>query len=173
MKNAKAYAVAVLDLCKENNKDINKVVSDLQLISDSFDDEIIKFFKTPKVSISEKKEVITKVFKDLDKDIYGLLMVLVDNNAILSLDDIIEEIKSLIAEEEGYVTVEVTSVHELTIDEIDSIMTYFEKKLNKKVKLQETIDKKLVGGLIIKYNGKIIDGSLFTKSESLKEYLKK
>ena len=41
------------------------------------------------------------------------------------------------------------------------------------VEVKETIDEKLVGGLVIKYQGKIIDGSLFTKQESLKEYLKK
>ena len=47
---------------------------------------------------------------------------------------------------------------------------YFETE---KIELKETIDEKLVGGLVIKYQGKIIDGSLFTKQESLKEYLKK
>ena len=43
----------------------------------------------------------------------------------------------------------------------------------KTINIIETINKELVGGLIIKYDGKIIDGSLFTKQETLKEYLKK
>ena len=40
-------------------------------------------------------------------------------------------------------------------------------------KLTQIEDEKLVGGLIINYEGKTIDGSLLTKQESLKEYLKK
>ena len=57
--------------------------------------------------------------------------------------------------------------------EKENIISYFNKKLNKTIDIIETINKELVGGLIIKYEGKIIDGSLFTKQETLKEYLKK
>ena len=73
----------------------------------------------------------------------------------------------------GVVTVEVLTIYKLSELEKLSITSYFIKKLGKKIELKETIDEKLVGGLVIKYQGKIIDGSLFTKQESLKEYLKK
>ena len=73
----------------------------------------------------------------------------------------------------GVVTVEVLTISKLSELEKLSITSYFIKKLGKKIELKETIDEKLVGGLVIKYQGKIIDGSLFTKQESLKEYLKK
>ena len=46
-------------------------------------------------------------------------------------------------------------------------------KLKKNIIITQIEDEKLVGGLIINYEGKTIDGSLLTKQESLKEYLKK
>ena len=98
---------------------------------------------------------------------------IIDNNKITSLKEVIEELQNLINEENNVVTVEVVSVSKLTEIEKLSIINYFMKKINKKISLKETIDEKLVGGLVIKYQGKIIDGSLFTKQESLKEYLKK
>ena len=59
-------------------------------------------------------------------------------------------------------------------------MKGFEQTMNNKTTLLITIllllsfiFGALVGGLVIKYEGKIIDGSLFNKHEALKEYLKK
>lgn len=173
MKSSKSYAVALMDLCKENNNDLNKVVSDLQLVYSLFDEDFVKFLKFPKISKQEKKDVFNKNFSFLDKNILGLLKVLVDNNDILQLDQIINDLIELINEEKGIIVLDVFSTEKLTELNKQLIKNYFSKKLNKEVQINEFIDDTLVGGLVIKYNGKIIDGSLFTKQESLKEYLKK
>ena len=103
MKSSKSYAVALMDLCKENNNDLNKVVSDLQLVYSLFDEDFVKFLKFPKISKQEKKDVFNKNFSFLDKNILGLLMVLVDNNDILQLDQIINDLIELINEEKGII----------------------------------------------------------------------
>ena len=41
MNNGKPYAKALLDLSKENNIDINQIVSELQLVNSYFDEEFI------------------------------------------------------------------------------------------------------------------------------------
>ena len=53
------------------------------------------------------------------------------------------------------------------------IINNLSKKLNKRIILEEQIKTNLIGGIIIKYEGKVIDGSLITKKQTLKEYLKK
>ena len=173
MSNGKAYAKALLDLSKENNIDINQIVSELQLVNRYFDEEFISFLNNPKISKDNKKEVFKKVFSNLNKHVFASLMVLIDNSKIVYLNEVVTELKNLIDEENGVVTVEVLTISKLSELEKLSITSYFIKKLGKKIELKETIDEKLVGGLVIKYQGKIIDGSLFTKQESLKEYLKK
>lgn len=173
MNNGKAYAKALLDLSKENNIDINQIVSELQLVNSYFDEEFISFLNNPKISKDNKKEVFKKVFSNLNKHVFASLMVLIDNSKIVYLNEVVTELKKLIDEENGVVTVEVLTISKLSELEKLSITSYFIKKLGKKIELKETIDEKLVGGLVIKYQGKIIDGSLFTKQESLKEYLKK
>lgn len=173
MNNGQAYAKALLDLSKENNIDINQIVSELQLVNSYFDDEFISFLNNPKISKDNKKDVFNKVFNNLNKHVFASLMVLIDNNKIVYLNEVVTELKNLIDEEKGVVTVEVLTISKLSELEKLSIISYFIKKLGKKIELKETIDEKLVGGLVIKYQGKIIDGSLFTKQESLKEYLKK
>lgn len=173
MNNGKPYAKALLDLSKENNIDINQIVSELQLVNSYFDEEFISFLNNPKISKDNKKEVFNKAFNNLNKNVFAVLMVLIDNNKIVYLSEVINELLSLIDEVNNVVTVEVISISKLSEIEKLSITNYFIKKLNKKITLKEVIDEKLVGGLVIKYEGKIIDGSLFTKQESLKEYLKK
>ena len=173
MNNGKPYAKALLDLSKENNIDINQIVSELQLVNSYFDNEFVSFLNNPKISKDNKKEVFNKAFSNLNKNVFAVLMVLIDNNKIVYLNEVIQELFNLINEENNIVTVEVLSFSKLSEIEKLSIMNYFIKKLNKKITLKEVIDEKLVGGLVIKYQGKIIDGSLFTKQESLKEYLKK
>jgi len=49
------------------------------------------------------------------------------------------------------------------------VIDYLENKASaKKIALTEEIDEKLIGGFILKYDGKVIDGSLKTNLEELK-----
>jgi len=168
-----AYAKALKDLSLENNIDINQIVSELQLVNSYFDDEFIGFLKNPRISKDNKKEVFKNTFTNLNKYVFSSLLVLVDNNMITNLSDIIVELKELINEEQGIVTVEVETAQELSEIDILKIKQFLFLKLNKKINIIIKLNKNLVGGFIIKYQGKTIDGSLLTKQESLKEYLKK
>lgn len=173
MNNGKAYAVALLDLSKENNIDINQIVNELQLVNSYFDEEFISFLKNPKVSKDNKKDVFNKAFTNINKNVLATLMVLIDNNKIVYLNEVTASLNELIDLQKGIIKVEAVSTKPLSDAEKNAIKIYFNKKLGKSIDLIETIDEQLVGGLIIKYQGKIIDGSLLTKQESLKEYLKK
>ena len=168
-----AYAKALKDLSLENNIDINQIVSELQLVNSYFDDEFIGFLKNQRISKDNKKEVFKNTFTNLNKYVFSSLLVLVDNNMITNLSDIIVELKELINEEQGIVTVEVETAQELSEVDILKIKQFLFLKLNKKINIIIKLNKNLVGGFIIKYQGKTIDGSLLTKQESLKEYLKK
>lgn len=173
MNSAKAYAVAFLEVCKENNSDVESIISELKLVNDCFDSELIKFLESPKISKEEKKELFKKVFVNNQKLTDSFLKVLIDNNNIIILNEVIDEMNRIIDNEKGIVNVEVISANELSDAQVNLITAYFNTKLQKQIKISVTIDPKLVGGLVIKYEGKIIDGSLFNKHEALKEYLKK
>lgn len=173
MSNGKAYAKALMDLSIENNIDINQIVEELKQVNDYFDEEFIKFLSNPKISKENKKNIFKEAFKNLDKNVFALLMVMIDNNNIVNLINVIDELNELINIKEGIICVEVMTTNTLNDNEKETIKLYFQNRLNKKINLIEKIDKNLVGGMIIKYQGKIIDGSLFNKQESLREYLKK
>lgn len=173
MNSAKAYAIAFLEICKENNSDIDTIISELKLVYGYFDKDVVKFLSSPKVNKEDKKSFLSNSFKKIQKVTDSFLKVLVDNSNVTMLNEIITEMINIIDDEKGIITIEVITVNELDAIQKDLIQTYFNNKLNKIIKIKESINPNLVGGLIIKYEGKIIDGSLFNKHESLKEYLKK
>ena len=173
LKAFEAYAKALRELSVENNIDINQIISELQLVVSYFDEEFIGFLKNPRISKENKKEIFNKVFSNLNKYVLSTLLLLVDKDMITSLSDIILEIKQILDCENNIVHLDVITSKELSVEDELKIKSYFTLKLKKNIKITQVIDEKLVGGLIINYEGKTIDGSLITKQESLKEYLKK
>lgn len=173
IKAQEAYAKALRELSIENNIDINQIISELQLVLSYFDDEFVGFLKNPRISKENKKEIFNKVFSNLNKYVLSTLLLLVDKDMITSLNEIILEIKKILDCENNIVHLEIRTSKKLSVEEELKIKNYFTLKLKKNIKITQVEDEKLVGGLIINYEGKTIDGSLFTKQESLKEYLKK
>lgn len=171
MKSTKAYAVAFLDLCTDQNS-IDTAVKELQLVSSHFNQDLIHFLSFPKISKLEKKDVFTKSF-NISKLSMSFIYVLIDNNDILDLPNIIVEIKNLIMTNQGMLKVVVETTQPLPDNDKNLIINNLSKKLNKRIILEEQIKTTLIGGIIIKYEGKVIDGSLITKKQTLKEYLKK
>ena len=71
--------------------------------------------------------------------------------------------------ENGEVIAQLISARELDKEARDVVINYLKIKSGaKKITLEETIDKNILGGFILKYNSKIIDGSLKSNLEELR-----
>jgi F-type H+-transporting ATPase subunit delta len=71
--------------------------------------------------------------------------------------------------ENGEVVAEVTSARELGASSRETVINYITKKSGAKtVVLNEKVDKKILGGFVLKYNSKIVDGSLRSSLNELK-----
>jgi F-type H+-transporting ATPase subunit delta len=82
---------------------------------------------------------------------------------------IIERFKEVWAKEKGELAAELFSARELgpTIREL--VIDYIKEKTGaKKINLQEKIKPELIGGFVLHYNDKIIDGSLKNSLEILR-----
>lgn len=172
MKSTKSYASALLSLCDDINS-YEATIKELQLISSYLDNDFKKFLSYPNISKQEKKDIFTNSFKNISKLTICFIYVLIDNGAILNLDLIIDEMKQLVMLKKGIIKVTVETTKPLSNDEKIIIKQTLSTKLKKAIEIEEVVKADLIGGVILKYEGKVIDGSLFTKELSLKEYLKK
>lgn len=114
-------------------------------------------------------EVLAKTEKaEVKNKLRNFLLVLKKHKSLKKSDKIIRLFGQYFDKMTGLVEVEVTSAASLKEETRRKIINHLEKSLNKKVVVHEKIDSSLIGGLKIRYEDTIIDGSLKNKLEILR-----
>jgi F-type H+-transporting ATPase subunit delta len=117
-------------------------------------------------------ELKDKEQKDFPPVLDSFFQVLKNDNSISQVEKIIFYFNSLWIKEFSLVEAEIVSANSLEGDIREMVVTYL-KKMSKAegVKIEEKEKKDIIGGLIVKYNDKIIDASLKNKINMLKNSL--
>ena len=98
--------------------------------------------------------------------------LLVKKNKITLEDKIIKEFDKTWNKAAGLVEVEITSAGGLNKEMAKLLKSYVAKLSGaKEIAVQEKIDKTMLGGVIIKYGDKVLDGSLKNSLAELREKL--
>jgi len=96
--------------------------------------------------------------------------LLVKNNDYNKSDEIMMEFSNLWDENNGELAVALSSARTLGDDSKDIIAEYLKNKTGKnKINISENIDPEMMGGMVLRYGDKILDGSLKTNLNNLKE----
>ncbi|HKM29354.1 MAG TPA: ATP synthase F1 subunit delta [Bacilli bacterium] len=150
--------------------DYDKVVDDLQLLQDALKDKtLISFFDHPLIEKEAKKEVVLQTFPTFDQQLLYFIDVLIDNERMLILEDVIAAYVYLDDEKNNIMRVEIISSSALSKEQKEQLLAILEQRFDKKIKVSVIIDTKIIGGLIVKYNGQVLDDSVIGKLKSLKE----
>lgn len=164
------YAEALFSLAKEKSQ-TEEVVTEFKVINDAFDTEIYQFLIHPKIKKQEKKDIISKsVNNDLLK---RFIFVLIDNSRIELLDDTLVEFEKLIDNQNKTMKVQVFSHKKLSTEQTKQLVTNLKKKHNRKIELENIVDRSIVGGLRIEFEGMILDDTINNYLHSLKANLTK
>ena len=168
LKIASRYALA---LCSLGNS--NELLTELHSVSEILktSNDLNSFLLNPIISVSDKKEVLEKVFCDYSQNLKNSLFVLVEKNRFSYFESIVEEFKHLLDEKNNVKQVEIISAVELLDDEKNNLIDKLNRKLNCSVRASYSIDESILAGLVIKIGDKVIDNSLKTKFAGLKRQL--
>lgn len=106
-------------------------------------------------------------------DVHGLnlLKLLIENKRLEILPELAKAFFELHQFFNQVVEVEVTSASELSASQIAATQAALEQRLQKKVNIQSTVDKSLIGGLVIKAADTVIDGSVRSKLTRMSQTL--
>ena len=170
---ATRYAKALLSIASEKNM-VEKIRDDFGAISDlvTQNKNIYAFFTSPVVSISDKKEIIELSFKSkLEDFLYVFLNMLIDKNRFYIIPTINKIIRERARELANILEVETVTSIILDDNMKKSLTEKLNKILNKKIELKNTISNDIIGGFVLKYKDKIIDGSIKTKLEKIEKQL--
>lgn len=102
--------------------------------------------------------------KEIAKQTY---LYLLKRKKIRLLPLILKQLSEIEKEERSVKEVEVITAHPIK----NQLKKQIEETLSKKIRFKERIDPEILGGIIIKYDNFVIDGSIKRYLESLKESL--
>ena len=124
-------------------------------------------------AVSLYEAVIDKTESEV-QDILKNFVALLDRQHDLNKEEeIIKAFSDLWSSNNGEVNASLVSAHQLSDNTRELIVNYLKDKSGaKQVILDEAEDKNLLGGFILKYNNKVLDGSLKSGLENLKSQLK-
>ena len=119
-------------------------------------------------------ELVSNESEDKVKEILPKFVVLLEKHRALNLAPaVISAFTEIWNREHGEVVAELTSARELKSEAKEMIVDYLKNKSGaKEIILDENVDSNILGGFVLKYNNKIVDASLRSSLESLKNSLK-
>ena len=91
---------------------------------------------------------------------------------LLEVDKIIASFENILNEKRNIICLTLETAYSLKEETINEIKKSLEIKYHKNVVLNVLINKDIIGGLVLRQNGQIIDASVLSKLEGLKESLK-
>lgn len=170
---AKRYAVALFEIAKEQNT-IGQIENELLDVKEVFtkNKELIDLLNHPKVTNDTKKSIIKGSFASVSQQVVNTLLLLVDRHRVDIVTDIVSYFVQKANEARGSEDAIVYSVRPLTENELSSINASFAKKIGKtSLRLQNVVDKSLLGGVKLRIGNRIYDGSVSGKLERIERQL--
>lgn len=158
------YAKAFMDLAMQNNV-VDKCLDDLLLVKTTIEanEELRTLIYRPFVSKEHKVNILTRLFKDRTEPIIiDLLRLLIEKNRDEIITEIYDEYHELYLEYKKIAVVTVTSAVCLDEKTTNRIINIIRNKIVGKdsIEIKNVVDKKIIGGFIVKYKDYEYDASV-------------
>jgi len=172
-KAAKRYAYAYIETAKEK-KILEAVKDDVTLISDVLESskDLKLFLRSPLVNKDKKRAALIEIFEQKVQPLtIQLLKILTDKSRESLLDLILKHFIDYYNVHHGIIEIDITSAFELDDEQVKNLVKQLEKKTGKKVELNKQINAELIGGMMVRIDDTVIDGSVKHKLSQLKSRL--
>ena len=169
------YATALLELALEANA-TDSVLADLQkfdaLVAESPD--LARLVRSPVFTADVQLKALAAV---IDKaEIGGLaaqfLKVVTSNRRLFAVREIVKAYMALVARHKGEVTAQITVAEPLSNAYYGEIKNILDAVTGKDVRVDVNVDPSIIGGLVVKLGSRMVDSSLRTKLNALKQAMK-
>ncbi len=164
------YAAALFTLAAEENvkREVADSLKTIKSLAGEYP-EYIDLLASPNIPLDERCEVIDKAFGEaMHEYAVSFVKLICERGHIRELCECIDEYLKLYEAADGITTANVTSAITLTDAEKEALKSKLEAKLSRRVELVCSVDESILGGVVIRVDGNIMDGSLKTKLAELK-----
>lgn len=171
----KRYAEALIDVAAGKNE-VDVFRQDLLAVATVLEEsrDFRFLLLNPCIGLKVKKDIARKISSCVKPEISSLLMLLLDKRRIKCLSGILQEYAKLADREMNVLRMRIISSAAIDQELLDKIQEKFRKKYNaSSVRVEFSIDARLIGGVKVITGGKLTDGTVRGRLESLRESLMK
>jgi F-type H+-transporting ATPase subunit delta len=159
---AKVYAKALLEV-GQDSKQTEELVSELKDILSILlsNEDIWNFLISPQFSKANKLISLEKALKgSASEQILSFLSILIKNDRIFYLSDIYTQFSALNDKVNNILRVTLQSASPLSKENLSEITKWFLDEYKMKAEIETVVRPELVGGVVIYFDDKVIDGSI-------------
>ena len=171
MSAVSTYAEALFEAARER-EELEEVLSDLGEFVEALhgSEELRLFFYGGQIPERQKRRALDGLTEGMKISSTNFLKVLVDNGREDILEEVLARYENLVKEHLGKIEVEVTTAVELSEEQRDRLKERLRDVLEgREIILEANVDPDLVGGAVFRYGGRMMDGSIRGRLESLRE----
>lgn len=166
---ARRYAQAVFQIAREADT-LDRWQADLSGLGHLERENIlIRALEMPNLVTSDKARLVSELFPDMNPLALNLVCLLAEKGRVGLLPAILEEYQRLLDAHRGIQRAEVITAVPLD----DEARTQIERQLaattGKTMVITTRVDPDIVGGIVARFDGKVLDGSTRSRLETLKK----
>ena len=167
------YAHALLPLARQAG-DPGVIVEELQQICAilQHDPKFAELVSGHILSDNARVAMLERIFRHRMSDLTcDAVLVLAHHRRMGFLPDVVQAMRTLQMTEQGFVEVQVITATPLAEEMLQAVQAAIAEALGAKPLLKMTVDEQILGGVVIRVGDKIMDASVQTQLEKMKETL--
>tara|TARA_Y100000817_G_scaffold76850_1_gene59144 strand:+ start:465 stop:998 length:534 start_codon:yes stop_codon:yes gene_type:complete len=170
---SRPYAEAAYKVAVDENT-IDMWLEDMNILGLAVNDSRVKaLLASPKVSKLEKTKFLISLTNNKNVLLESFLGVLIDNKKIYFVDSIFDLFQEMVLSNNNITIATIDTAFTLTDEQKKSLKKFLEKKHNKKIQIEEKIDKSLLAGVRISVDNKVTDYSVRYRLNLMREQILK
>jgi F-type H+-transporting ATPase subunit delta len=168
---SKRYSQAVFEIAKENNE-LDKWKNDLERISSLAQNrELVSIMENPKFSFEDKSKLLNNQLRGLSQKALNLAYIMTNRGKFSLITAVYNDYQQFLDILRGIDKAEVTTAVPLDEAEKAKLAQHLGTITGKNIEIIEKVDPTIIGGMIARVGGKIIDGSTSSQLAALKNEL--
>jgi len=170
--NPRRYARAAFEIAQENNE-LDKWYSDLQQLAVAAGDaSFLAAMESPKIRTADKARLIKESLRGIGPLAVNLALLLVDKSSFGLIREIAGEFKAMLDTGRGIEEAKVITAFPLDDNDKERLKAHLGTLTGSRIELKTGVDPGILGGVVARVGGRLLDGSTRSKLAALKRELK-
>jgi F-type H+-transporting ATPase subunit delta len=169
--NARRYAQAIFEIALEKNE-LERWQTDLQkVVATVSGGDLLAALESPKIKLEDKSRFLAERLGAINPLAINLTLLLISRSAIGIIGEVAREYQRLLNIHRGIKAADVITAVPIDDKEKNKLATKLGELMDSKVEISSQVDPAILGGLVVRVDGKLLDGSTSSKLLALKKEL--